>query len=106
METQAGDRAFRAVGASGTLEAREPLSWAKGSLGSLQESESLVEVTASIPGIRMLSPGFGEEREGRGHGEAALATRLGGRSCRAPLFHPASFPFDSPIPLILHVTRK
>lgn len=68
METQAGDRAFRAVGASGTLEAREPLSWAKGSLGSLQESESLVEVTASIPGVRMLSPGFGEESEGGGHG--------------------------------------
>lgn len=43
----------------------KPLTWVKGSLCSSQEFESLVEVTASIPGIRMHSPGFVEEGRAR-----------------------------------------
>lgn len=54
----------------------KPPTWVKGSLCSFQEFESLVEVTAAIPGIRMHSPGFGEEgREGEGQGEAASAMK-------------------------------
>lgn len=82
METQAGDRAFRAVGASGSLEPREAT--------DVGEGQSLlltgVSVTRGGHGFHPWdSNAFtwlrrGGESEGEGHGEAASATKRSRRS--------------------------
>lgn len=65
-----------------------------------------MEVTVSILGIQIHSPGFREGGEGEEARGGCFCKEVCEEKLKGPFVLQASFRFDSPIPLILHVTRK